>query len=88
MVRKVRSMQPQIWLLEDRRRVLQVEDLVDTMHAENGAGIAAPQIGVSDAVFVAYGSGSNPRCDDTGAIPLSFLTRCVVICSVLAQVPV
>ena len=68
---------------------MQVEDLVDTMHAENGAGIAAPQIGVSDAVFVAYGSGSNPRCDDTRAIPMSFLlTRCVVMCSVLAQVPV
>ncbi|TWS25783.1 peptide deformylase [Tsukamurella sputi] len=33
-----------------------VDDMIDTMHHHNGAGLAAPQVGVSKRVFV-YGCG-------------------------------
>lgn len=48
-----------------------VQDLIETMHACNGAGIAAPQIGVSKAVFVVEGTGSNPRYPYKPKIPLT-----------------
>ena len=41
--------------------LLLVSDLLDTMHAANGAGLAAPQIGV-DLQVVVFGFGeANPR---------------------------
>lgn len=47
------------------------QDLLDTMRATNGAGIAAPQIGVSKSMFIVEGSGANPRYPYKPKIPLT-----------------
>ena len=48
-------------------------DLLDTMQAANGAGLAAPQIGVDLAVVV-FGSGlPNPRYPDAPIVPRTVL---------------
>ncbi len=47
-------------------------DMRDTMQAMNGAGIAAPQIGVSKQVVI-FGFDSNPRYPDAEAVPLTVL---------------
>ena len=48
-----------------------VADLEDTMRAANGAGIAAPQIGVNLQVAI-FGSGEpNPRYPDADDVPLT-----------------
>lgn len=47
-----------------------IEDLIDTMRANSGAGLAAPQVGVDLRVAVAEVSG-NPRYPEMGPIPLS-----------------
>lgn len=49
-----------------------IEDLQDTMQAMNGAGIAAPQIGVSLQVVI-FGVGSNPRYPDAEQVPYTVL---------------
>jgi peptide deformylase len=41
------------------------EELVQVMRDANGAGIAAPQVGVADRIFVVHGTGTNPRCKYT-----------------------
>ena len=51
-----------------------VADLFDTMAAENGAGLAAPQIGVSLAV-VAFGFDVNPRYPDAEPVPRTVLVN-------------
>ena len=59
-----------------------VEDMKETMAAQNGAGLAAPQIGVSRRVVI-FGVTSNPRYPDAEEVPftvlvnpkLEFLTR-------------
>lgn len=51
------------------------DDLLDTMRAVNGAGIAAPQIGVSKRVFVVEGKGNNPRYPYKPAIPLTWFVN-------------
>ncbi len=45
-----------------------IEDMQDTMQAMNGAGIAAPQIGVSLQV-VMFGVASNPRYPTAEQVP-------------------
>ena len=45
--------------------------MVATMRAANGAGIAAPQIGVSKRIFVVHGTGNNPRYPYKPTIPLT-----------------
>ena len=47
------------------------DELIATMRAANGAGIAAPQIGESTRVFVVHGSGANPRYPYKPRIPLT-----------------
>ena len=47
------------------------EQLVDVMRSANGAGIAAPQVGVSDRIFVVHGTGENPRYPYKPRIPLT-----------------
>jgi peptide deformylase len=47
-------------------------DMHDTMQAENGAGLAAPQIGVSLQVVV-FGVGHNPRYPDAEQVPYTVL---------------
>ena len=45
-----------------------IQDMHDTMAQMNGAGIAAPQIGVSLRVVI-FGVGSNPRYPDAEQVP-------------------
>jgi peptide deformylase len=45
-----------------------LQDLRDTMAAENGAGLAAPQIGVSLRVVI-FGVAANPRYPDAPEVP-------------------
>jgi peptide deformylase len=49
-----------------------VADMFDTMAAANGAGLAAPQIGV-DLQLVIFGFERNPRYPDAAAVPLTVL---------------
>eukprot|EP00041_Stephanoeca_diplocostata_P039495 m.1632352 g.1632352 ORF g.1632352 m.1632352 type:complete len:709 (-) comp25405_c0_seq2:7053-9179(-) len=48
-----------------------VRNMVDSMNAANGAGIAAPQIGESWRVFVVHGTGKNPRYPYKPTVPLT-----------------
>lgn len=55
-----------------------VSDMFDTMRAVNGAGLAAPQIGV-DLQLVIFGSDAvNPRYPDAPVIPRTVLLNPVV----------
>lgn len=57
---------------------LLVLDMFDTMHAVNGAGLAAPQIGV-DLQVVIFGTGTpNPRYPDAPVVPSTVLVNPVV----------
>jgi peptide deformylase len=49
-----------------------ITDMQDTMAAMSGAGIAAPQIGVSLQVVI-FGVGKNPRYPDAEAVPFTVL---------------
>ncbi|OAM52973.1 peptide deformylase [Methylovorus sp. MM2] len=54
-----------------------IQDMEDTMEAMNGAGIAAPQIGVSLRVVI-FGVGSNPRYPDAEQVPYTVLINPVL----------
>ena len=47
-------------------------DMRDTLHALNGAGLAAPQIGVGLQVAM-FGVSANPRYPDAEAVPFTVL---------------
>ena len=49
-----------------------LQDMDDTMRAKSGAGIAAPQIGVSLQVVI-FGVGANPRYPDAEEVPYTVL---------------
>ncbi|MEY4583933.1 MAG: hypothetical protein RJB10_430, partial [Pseudomonadota bacterium] len=49
-----------------------ITDMQDTMASLNGAGIAAPQIGVSQQVVI-FGVGQNPRYPDAEQVPYTVL---------------
>jgi peptide deformylase len=51
-----------------------IQDMHDTMAQMNGAGIAAPQIGVSLRVVI-FGVGSNPRYPDAEQVPYTVLVN-------------
>ena len=51
-----------------------LQDMKDTMAAENGAGIAAPQIGVSQRVVI-FGVDKNPRYPDAEEVPFTVLVN-------------
>lgn len=51
-----------------------VQDMQDTMQALDGAGIAAPQIGVSLRVVI-FGVGRNPRYPDAEEVPYTVLVN-------------
>ena len=55
-----------------------ITDLLDTMKAANGAGIAAPQIGVDLRVVIFGGTGKNPRYPDAPDIPFTVLCNPVL----------
>jgi peptide deformylase len=49
-----------------------IQDMDDTMRSKNGAGIAAPQIGVSLQVVI-FGVGINPRYPNAEQVPYTVL---------------
>jgi len=51
-----------------------VRDMLDTMTAADGAGLAAIQIGVPRRVMI-FGFDSNPRYPDAGPIPFTVLVN-------------
>jgi len=54
-----------------------IQDMQDTMAHMNGAGIAAPQIGVSQRVVI-FGVGHNPRYPDADQVPYTVLINPVL----------
>jgi len=54
-----------------------VKDLFDTMAKQDGAGLAAPQIGVSQRVVV-FGVEANPRYPDEESVPTTVLVNPVI----------
>lgn len=54
-----------------------IEDMFDTMAAEAGAGLAAPQIGVSRRVVI-FGVEKNPRYPDVEEVPTTILVNPVI----------
>ena len=54
-----------------------VADMQDTMRAANGAGLAAPQIGVGLRVVI-FGFESNPRYPQAEAVPFTILVNPVL----------
>ena len=51
-----------------------VQDMKDTMAAKNGAGLAAPQIGVGQRVVI-FGVSRNPRYPDAEEVPFTVLVN-------------
>ena len=51
-----------------------VDDMKETMAALNGAGLAAPQIGVSQRVVI-FGVERNPRYPDAEEVPFTVLVN-------------
>lgn len=51
-----------------------LQDMKDTMAAKNGAGLAAPQIGVSQRVVI-FGVENNPRYPDAEEVPFTALVN-------------
>lgn len=49
-----------------------ITDMFDTMQAEDGAGLAAPQIGVNLRVVI-FGFDHNPRYPQSGSVPKTIL---------------
>jgi peptide deformylase len=54
-----------------------LQDMEETMRDKNGAGIAAPQIGVSLQVVI-FGVGANPRYPDAEEVPYTVLINPVL----------
>jgi peptide deformylase len=54
-----------------------IADMFDTMHAANGAGLAAPQIGVN-LQLVIFGFKQNPRYPDAPQVPETVLINPVL----------
>ena len=51
-----------------------LQDMKDTMAAKNGAGLAAPQIGISQRVVI-FGVETNPRYPDAEPVPFTVLVN-------------
>lgn len=51
-----------------------VQDMVETMESKNGAGLAAPQIGVPQRVVI-FGVEHNPRYPDAEPVPFTVLVN-------------
>src|SRR5512144_3128343 len=54
-----------------------LDDMRDTMRAQNGAGLAAPQIGVNLRVVI-FGVDHNPRYPDAESVPYTELINPVL----------
>jgi peptide deformylase len=55
-----------------------VDDLAETCIANNGVGIAAPQVGVNKRVIVVYVTGDHPRYPGRAPFPLTIVINPVV----------
>jgi peptide deformylase len=55
-----------------------IDDMFDTMHHANGAGLAAPQIGV-DLQLVIFGFKNNTRYPDAPAVPETVLINPTIV---------
>jgi peptide deformylase len=55
-----------------------LDDMRDTMRAQNGAGLAAPQIGVGQRVVI-FGLDRNPRYPDVEPVPYTELINPVLM---------
>jgi len=49
-----------------------IEDMFETMKAYDGAGLAAPQIGINQRILI-YGVDKNPRYPDAETVPMTVL---------------
>ena len=56
-----------------------LQDLRDTMAAANGAGLAAPQIGVNLQVVIFGSTAANPRYPDRPLVPPTVLINPVIL---------
>ena len=54
-----------------------IADMFETMHALNGAGLAAPQIGVNLRLVI-FGFSSSPRYPDADAVPETVLINPII----------
>lgn len=54
-----------------------IQDMQDTMHHLSGAGLAAPQIGVSQRVVI-FGVEANPRYPEAEPVPFTVLINPVL----------
>lgn len=54
-----------------------IADMFETMHSLNGAGLAAPQIGVNLRLVI-FGFSSSPRYPDADAVPETVLINPVI----------
>ena len=75
--RLLRTAQPALRFDTDELHLL-ISDMFDTMHAVNGAGLAAPQIGV-DLQLVIFGTNEiNPRYPEAPVVPRTVLLNPVI----------
>ena len=75
--RLLRTAQPVTEFDTDALHLL-VTDLLDTMRAANGAGLAAPQIGVDLQVVIFGSHARNPRYPDRPIVPPTVLVNPVI----------
>jgi peptide deformylase len=64
---------------------LLITDLLDTMRAADGAGLAAPQIGVDLQVVIFGTNAANPRYPDAPVVPRTVLINPVITALAPAQ---
>nr|WP_315848253.1 peptide deformylase [uncultured Rhodoferax sp.] len=75
--RLLRTAQPVTAFDSDALHLL-ITDLLDTMRAANGAGLAAPQIGVDLQVVIFGSNDRNPRYPDRPIVPPTVLCNPVI----------
>ncbi len=70
---------PPVTLFDTDELHLLITDMLDTMRAANGAGLAAPQIGV-DLQLVIFGTDAiNPRYPNAPVVPRTVLVNPVIL---------
>jgi peptide deformylase len=74
--RLLRVAQP-VTAFDTRELYALIDDMFDTMHAANGAGLAAPQIGVNLALVI-FGFSDSSRYPDAPPVPETVLLNPVI----------
>jgi peptide deformylase len=75
--RLLRVAQPVTAFDSDELHLL-IRDMFETMHAVNGAGLAAPQIGVDQQLVIFGTDAVNPRYPDAPLVPRTVLVNPVI----------